>query len=238
MFCAAGGGRGAPARAGEPLLDAGGTTSPRLPTRGTPPAHAEAAAVPLDRRLPDVPGALDVVHPHACEELLQPRRAVRRSWGASASGAGRRSGEPPRAIRHGSAEHILRCRCWSGRRRTSTCAPARSGRAAAECAAHAGGGMRSTAGRVAVPTVRPGHRGELLYLMFPRPAPVRLPAARREPTRPFAGRTGRPLPRRVPPVHPASRAPRAVRRGPTAGPCAFYPDERHLDDQPYAPGWC
>lgn len=57
----------------KPLLDAGG----HYVTRAVPydeiidPATAEAGAIPLDRVLPGVPGALDVGHPEACEALAR-----------------------------------------------------------------------------------------------------------------------------------------------------------------------
>jgi flavin-dependent dehydrogenase len=57
----------------KPLLAAGG----HYVTRAVPydevidPAAAEANAVPLDRLLPGVPGALDVGHPEACEALAR-----------------------------------------------------------------------------------------------------------------------------------------------------------------------
>jgi 2-polyprenyl-6-methoxyphenol hydroxylase-like FAD-dependent oxidoreductase len=57
----------------KPLLAAGG----HYVTRAVPydevidPATAEANAVPLDRLLPGVPGALDVGHPEACEALAR-----------------------------------------------------------------------------------------------------------------------------------------------------------------------
>ena len=57
----------------KPLLDAGG----HYVTRAVPydevvdPATAEERAIPLDRLLPGVPGALDVGHPQACEALAR-----------------------------------------------------------------------------------------------------------------------------------------------------------------------
>jgi 2-polyprenyl-6-methoxyphenol hydroxylase-like FAD-dependent oxidoreductase len=55
----------------EVLIGAGGTYATRMVPYDEllPPAHAEAAAAPLDRVLPGVPGALDVGHPEACEAL-------------------------------------------------------------------------------------------------------------------------------------------------------------------------
>jgi 2-polyprenyl-6-methoxyphenol hydroxylase-like FAD-dependent oxidoreductase len=57
----------------KPLLDAGG----HYVTRGVlydeviDPATAKEQAIPLDRLLPGVPGALDVGHPEACEALAR-----------------------------------------------------------------------------------------------------------------------------------------------------------------------
>src|SRR5690349_5121963 len=53
----------------KPLLDAGGHYATRavLYDEVVDPAIAEERAIPLDRLLPGVPGALDVGHPQACE---------------------------------------------------------------------------------------------------------------------------------------------------------------------------
>ena len=60
------------------LVDAGGAHHTRfVPYDETiEPAEAEAAAVPLDRILPDVPGTLGVGHPQACEALAQAAAAA------------------------------------------------------------------------------------------------------------------------------------------------------------------
>ncbi len=57
----------------KPLLDAGGhyVTQAVAYDEVIGPATAEANAVPLDRLLPGVPGALDVGHPEACEALAR-----------------------------------------------------------------------------------------------------------------------------------------------------------------------
>ncbi len=57
----------------KPLLDAGGHYVTRAVAYDEVigPATAEANAVPLDRLLPGVPGALDVGHPEACEALAR-----------------------------------------------------------------------------------------------------------------------------------------------------------------------
>ena len=57
----------------KPLLHAGGHYATRfVPYDETlEPAQAVAAAVPLDRLLPGVPGVLDVGHPEACEALAR-----------------------------------------------------------------------------------------------------------------------------------------------------------------------
>jgi 2-polyprenyl-6-methoxyphenol hydroxylase-like FAD-dependent oxidoreductase len=62
----------------KPLLDAGGHYATRfVPYDETvEPAQAEAAAVPLDKLLPGVPGVLDVGHPEACEALARAAAAA------------------------------------------------------------------------------------------------------------------------------------------------------------------
>lgn len=57
----------------KPLLDAGGhyVTRAVLYDEVNDPATAEERAIPLDRLLPGVPGALDVGHPEACEALAR-----------------------------------------------------------------------------------------------------------------------------------------------------------------------
>jgi 2-polyprenyl-6-methoxyphenol hydroxylase-like FAD-dependent oxidoreductase len=57
----------------KPLLDAGGhyATTTVAYDEMHEPAAAEAAAVPMDRLLPGVPGLLDVGHPEACEALAR-----------------------------------------------------------------------------------------------------------------------------------------------------------------------
>jgi 2-polyprenyl-6-methoxyphenol hydroxylase-like FAD-dependent oxidoreductase len=62
----------------EVLLGAGGCYATRfVPYDETlEPAQAEAAAVPLDKVLPGVPGPMDVGHPEACEALAQAAAAA------------------------------------------------------------------------------------------------------------------------------------------------------------------
>ena len=57
----------------KPMLDARGHYATRavLYDEVVDPATAEERAIPLDRLLPGVPGALDVGHPQACESLAQ-----------------------------------------------------------------------------------------------------------------------------------------------------------------------
>ncbi|MGH3839723.1 MAG: FAD-dependent oxidoreductase, partial [Pseudonocardiaceae bacterium] len=101
----------------KPLLDAGGC----YVTRVVPydeviePALAEAAAAPLDRVLPGVPGALDVGHPEACEALTQAAAAA----GATVvRGVGDVDLEPSDApvvrYEHDDVAHELRCRLVVG----------------------------------------------------------------------------------------------------------------------------
>ena len=108
----------------KPLLKAGG----QYVTRGVPydeviaPEHAEALAAPLDRLLPEVPGALSVGHPQACEALLQ---AAAEAGADVVRGIGELHVQPGPApvVRYtdGAGEHTLRCRLVVGADgRTST----------------------------------------------------------------------------------------------------------------------
>ena len=101
----------------ETLIGAGGTHH----TRAVPydetiaPADAEAAAVALDKILPDVPGSLGVSHPAACQAL---------SIAAATAGALVRQGITAAEVEFGSApkvryrlnaaEHVAECRLVIG----------------------------------------------------------------------------------------------------------------------------
>jgi 2-polyprenyl-6-methoxyphenol hydroxylase-like FAD-dependent oxidoreductase len=228
----------------KPLLDAGGHYVTRAVPYDevTPPAHAEAAAVPLDRLLPDVPGALDVGHPQACEELLQAAAAAGAQVVRGVGELAVEPGETPSVrYRHGSAEHTLRCRLVVGADgRTSTVRRAIGVELQQSAPRTLGGGMLVD-GLDAWPADRCalGTEGELLYLMFPRAGGrVRLYLLHDVNQRGrFAGpdRASAFLAayRRFTCIPGAEELFAAAR---PAGPCAFYPMNDTWTDQPYAPG--
>ena len=137
--------------------------------RAVDPAQAEAAAVPLDRLLPGVPGVLDVGHPEACEALARAAAdGARPCCAASGTSRSRRAGG--------------RC-CLRARRRGTTVAAGSSwaptgarppsganwgsrwSRARPHVGRrHAGRRARRLAGR----RMTLGTEGDLHYLVFPR----------------------------------------------------------------------
>ncbi|MHA6629447.1 FAD-dependent oxidoreductase [Pseudonocardia sichuanensis] len=101
----------------KPLLDAGGSYVTRhVPyDEAVEPARAEAMAVPLDRLLPGVPGAMGVGHPEACESLA---RAAAAAGATVVRGVGDVDVEPGPApvvrYEHDDVLHELRCRLVVG----------------------------------------------------------------------------------------------------------------------------
>ncbi len=221
----------------KPLLDAGGHYVNRMVPYDevTAPEHAEAGAVPLDRLLPDVPGALDVGHPAACEALLQAAAAA----GAQVvRGVGELDVEPGATpsvrYRHGTDEHTLRCRLVVGADgRTSTVRRAIGVELQQSVPRTLGGGMLVD-GLDAWPADRCalGTEGDLHYLLFPRAGGrVRLYLLHDVAQRGrFAGpdRAAAFLVR-LPPLHLHPGRRRDVRRGPPGRAVRVLPDERHLD---------
>jgi 2-polyprenyl-6-methoxyphenol hydroxylase-like FAD-dependent oxidoreductase len=228
----------------KPLLDAGGHYVNRMVPYDevTAPEHAAAGAVPLDRLLPDVPGALDVGHPAACEALLQAAAAA----GAQVvRGVGELDVEPGAApsvrYRHGNSEHTLRCALVVGADgRTSAVRRAIGVELQHSTPRTLGGGMLVD-GLDAWPADRCalGTEGDLHYLMFPRAGGrVRLYLLHDVLQRGrFAGpdRASAFLSayRRLTCIPGADEIFAAAR---PAGPCAFYPMNDTWTDQPYAPG--
>lgn len=101
----------------KPLLDAGGCYMTRRVAYDevTDPAQAEAAAAPLDRMLPGVPGALDVGHPQACEALTQAAAAAGATVVRGVGDVGLEPGDAP-VVRyeHDGVVYELRCRLVVG----------------------------------------------------------------------------------------------------------------------------
>jgi len=226
------------------LIDAGG----HYATRGVPydevtdPAHAEAAATPLDRLLPGVPGAMDVGHPQACEGLTQ---------AAAAAGARVLRGVDRLAVELGprptvryhldGTEHVLRCRLVVGADGRTSTVRRRMGIELRHSTPRTLGGGMLVDGLDAWPAdqISLGTEGELLYLMFPRAAGrVRLYLLHDVAQRGrFAGADREDAflaAYRGLACIPGSGEMFAAAR--PAGPCAFYPMNDSWIDQPFAPG--
>ena len=234
----------------KPLLDAGGHYVNRMVPYDevTAPEHAAAGAVPLDRLLPDVPGALDVGHPPACEALLQAAAAA----GAQVvRGVGELDVQPgatpsvryrtPLNDPNGADEQTLRCRLVVGADgRTSTVRRAIGVELQHSVPRTLGGGMLVD-GLDAWPADRCalGTEGDLHYLMFPRAGGrVRLyllhdVAQRGRFAGPDRAAAFLSAYRRFTCIPGADEMFAAAR---PAGPCAFYPMNDTWTDRPYAPG--
>lgn len=100
-----------------PLLAAGGGYTTRIVRyeEWLSREEAEAQAVPLDRLLPGVPGALNVGHPDACEALSDAARAAGATVVHGVGDVTVSPGTAPRvAYRLGDTGHELRCRLVVG----------------------------------------------------------------------------------------------------------------------------
>lgn len=224
------------------LLDAGG----HYATRGvaydevTDLAAAEANAVPLDRLLPGVPGALDVGHPEACAALADAARAAGATVLRGVGDVEVTPGAPP-TLRYEQGGVVTSVRTGlvvgaDGRQssvRRQAGIPLHQGPARSLC-----GGMLVD-GLDAWPAdqVSLGTEGDLYYLVFPRArGRVRLYLLHGLAQR---GRFAGPDRQRAFldawrfACIPGSAMFRAAR---PAGPCAFYPMNDTWTDGPCAPG--
>jgi 2-polyprenyl-6-methoxyphenol hydroxylase-like FAD-dependent oxidoreductase len=99
----------------KPLLDAGGSYADCFVGFDETIDPARAAAVPLDRMLPGIPGVLDVGHPQACEALT---RAAEAAGAAVVRGVGdvlvRPEPSPTVCYEHDDVEHEISCRLVVG----------------------------------------------------------------------------------------------------------------------------
>ncbi len=226
------------------LIDAGGHYATRVVPYDevTDPAHAEAAATPLDRLLPGVPGAMDVGHPQACEWLTQAAAAAGARVLRGIDRLAVQLGPRPTARYHlDGTEHVVRCRLVVGADGRTSTVRRRMGIELRHSTPRTLGGGMLVDGLDAWPAdqISLGTEGELLYLMFPRAAGrVRLylmhdvaqrgrfAGADREQA--FLGAY------RGLACIPGSSEMFAAAR--PAGPCAFYPMNDSWIDQPFAPG--
>ncbi|MCW0212246.1 MAG: FAD-dependent monooxygenase [Pseudonocardia sp.] len=134
-------------------------------------ARAEAAAVPMDRLVPGVPGPLDVGHPQACEALT---RAAGDAGARVVRGTGRigvRPGRPP-SVRFETPGGVreVRCRLVVGADGRRSAVRRALGLELQESVPRTLGGGMLVDGLDAWPTgqVSLGTEGDLYYLLFPR----------------------------------------------------------------------
>ncbi len=226
----------------KPLLDAGGSYVDRFVgfDETIDPAEAEAAAVPMDRMLPGIPGVLDVGHPQACEALT---RAAEAAGAALVRGVGDVlvTSEPSPTVRyeHDDVEYEISCRLVVGADgRQSTVRRQLGIRLLQTTPRTLGGGLLVDdvyawpANRVSI-----GTEGDLLFLVFPRAAGrVRLYLLHDIAQKGrFAGpdRHNEFLAAYQFRCIPGSEMFGAAR---PAGPCAFYPMNDSWVETPYVPG--
>jgi 2-polyprenyl-6-methoxyphenol hydroxylase-like FAD-dependent oxidoreductase len=226
----------------KPLLDAGGC----YVTRAVPydevidPARAEAAAAPLDRMLPGVPGALDVGHPEACEALTHAAAAAGATVVRGVGDLDLDLGDAP-VVRyeHGDVAHELRCRLVVGADGRMSTVRRRLGVKLHQTTPRTMAGGMLVDGLHAWPAhqLSFGTEGDLFFLICPRAngrARLYLLHDIAQKGR-FAGpdRQTEFLAAYGFRCIPDSEIFHAVR---PAGPCAFYPMNDSWIDQPYAPG--
>jgi 2-polyprenyl-6-methoxyphenol hydroxylase-like FAD-dependent oxidoreductase len=226
----------------KPLLDAGGSYAVRhIPyDEIVEPEQAEAMAVPLDRLLPGVPGAMGVGHPEACESLA---RAAADAGATVVRGVGDVDVAPGDApvvrYAHGDAVHELRCRLVVGADGRMSTVRRRLGFALHQTAPRTMGGGMLVDGLHAWPSEHAalGTEGDLLYFVFPRAGGrVRLYFVHDIAQRGrFAGpdREAAFLAAYGLRCIPGSTAFRAAT---PAGPCIFYPMNDSWTDRVSAPG--
>ena len=226
----------------KPLLDAGGCyVTRRVPyDEVTDPVQAEAAAAPLDRMLPGVPGVLDVGHPQACEALIQAAAAAGATVVRGVGDVDLEPGDAP-VVRyeHDGVVYELRCRLVVGADGRMSTVRRRLGIALHQTTPRAMCGGMLVDGLHAWPAnqLSVGTEGDLLYSVFPQAngrARLYLSHDIAQKGR-FAGpdRQAEFLATFGFRCIPGSEMFGAAR---PAGPCAFYPTNDSWTDQPYAPG--
>jgi 2-polyprenyl-6-methoxyphenol hydroxylase-like FAD-dependent oxidoreductase len=204
------------------------------------PAHAEAAAAPLDRMAPGVPGTLHVGHPQACEALT-------RAAGAAGASVIRGVGDvkitpgPAPAVRyeHDDVDHEVHCRLVVGADGRMSTVRRQLGLQLRQTQPRTMGGGMLVDGLHDWPAdqLSIGTEGDLYYLVFPRAGGrVRLYLLHDMAQR---GRFGGPDRQREFldayrfDCIPGSEMFAAAR---PAGPCAFYPMNDSWTDRPHVPG--
>jgi 2-polyprenyl-6-methoxyphenol hydroxylase-like FAD-dependent oxidoreductase len=225
------------------LLDAGGHYATRAVFYDEirEPAHAEAAAAPLDQVVPDVPGSLDVGHPQACAALT---RAAESAGATVVRGVGdvKITAGAAAAVRyeHDDVDHEVHCRLVVGADGRMSTVRRQLGVGLRQTEPRTMGGGMLVDGLHDWPAdqLSLGTEGDLYYLVFPRTdGRVRLyllhdlgqrgrfagPDREQEFLAAYA-RFG---------CIPNSAMFAAAR---PAGPCAFYPMNDSWTDRPHVPG--
>lgn len=226
----------------ETLLDAGGHFATRAVfyDEVRDPAHAEAAAAPLDHVLPGVRGSLDVGHPEACEALT---RAAADAGATVVRGVGdlevTAGAAPAVRYQHDDVDHEVRCRLVVGADGRTSGVRRRLGIELHQSVPRTTGGGMLVDGLHDWPAdqLSLGTEGDLHYLVFPRAdGRVRLYLMHDVGQRGrFAG------PDREQAFLDAYRfacIPNSAMfaAAEPAGPCAFYPMNDSWTDRPHVPG--
>jgi len=226
----------------EALMRAGGTHH----TRAVPydetmkPTEAEAAAVALDKILPDVPGSLGLAHPSACQALSTAAVMAGAQVLRGITAAEAELGSAP-TVRYwlDGVEHMARCRLAIGADGRESAVRRRAGIPlhAIEPRLLGAGLLIENLGRWPKHQVAIGTEGDLVFFVLPQAAGrVRLyllyPVDQR---RRFAGPTGW---RAFLDSFPLACLPESecIARAKPAGPCAAYPMNDTWTDRPIADG--
>jgi 2-polyprenyl-6-methoxyphenol hydroxylase-like FAD-dependent oxidoreductase len=225
----------------EALIGAGGVHH----TRAVPydetiePAEAEAAAVALDKLLPDVPGSLGLGHPPACQVLsMAAVTAGARVLRGATSEVNLGSAPTVRYWLNG-AEHVARCRLVIGADGRESGVRRRAGIQlhAIEPRLLGAGLLIENVGRWPKHQVAIGTEGDLVFFVLPQGAEsVRLYLLHAvEQRRRFAGPEGW---RAFLDSFPFACLPESegIARATPAGPCATYPMNDTWTDRPIADG--
>jgi 2-polyprenyl-6-methoxyphenol hydroxylase-like FAD-dependent oxidoreductase len=226
----------------ETLIRAGGTHHSRaVPYDETMvPAEAEAAAVALDKILPDVPGSLGVSHPAACQALSMAAATAGAQVLRDITAAKVEFGSAP-TVRYqlNRADHVAKCRLVVGADGRESAIRRQAGIPlhAIEPRLMGAGLLIEDPGRWPRDQVAIGTEGDLVFFILPQGAErIRLyllyPVGERHR---FAGPTGR---RAFLDSFPFTCLPESesIARATPAGPCASYPMNDTWTDCPVGDG--
>jgi 2-polyprenyl-6-methoxyphenol hydroxylase-like FAD-dependent oxidoreductase len=226
----------------ETLIRAGGTHHSRaVPYDETmAPAEAEAAAVALDKVLPDVPGSLGVGHPAACQALSTAAATVGARVLCDITAANVEFGSAP-MVRYqlNRAEHVAKCRLLVGAdgRDSAVRRQARIPLHATEPRLMGAGLLIEDPGRWPKDQVAIGTEGDLVFFVLPQGAErMRLYLLYSiDQRRRFAGPTAR---QAFLDSFPFACLPESecIARATPAGPCAAYPMNDTWTDRPVGDG--